>query len=1337
MSIFVTMNTESVKIKINRTVKRLFCFFALTFFALFVFFPAKSQTATEYYFNTLSLKDGLTQSTVHSILRDSKGFLWIGTAAGLNRFDGQNLVNFHTFAHSKGVLSDNQIRYIVEDAQQNLWISTNGGVLLYNRENNSFELQEFNDFVFDSNGYLLQPDGLVCGSVGALYKYMYAEREWIKLPIKNNTGTNFRFSEVSLWNENTLLLSTRYNGLFFYDLQTTELSPCDFYTKRGIRKTYIDSKNRLWVSPYGEGLDCISSSGALLKSYTTNTSALSNDVVLDLLERADGTIWIATDGGGINILNPETEIFSHLTHIPEDATSFPATSVLSLYEDSWGTMWMGSIRQGLIEAKPVSMTTFRQTTLRNSFGLSNETVLSLLEDEDGSVWIGTDGGGMNKLNPKTKRIEHFPASLNDKITSIVKHTQNELLISIFGEGIFFFNKKTGQKRRLVIVNEEENSKILKSGLPATLQTDNGERFRVLSSDIYLYDSQKNSFTNIIVEDNKTVLKRVSGDESCRYLYSTSGIFARENGEKWVRILPFSPNENVNTVALDAEGWLWLGTNLGLTRFHPQTQETEEPISTPSESAVTSLICDEKNQLWIGTRGALWRYSINEKRFDLFGESDGAVSNEYLARPVLAARNGDVYLGGVNGLLFIDKNIQSEKSVETQLGLLEVVTNDKDRKPLFSGGTLETSVPKIRLPWNRSSIIVRIIANEKDIFRKRTFRYYISNMSREPIETSDQTLTLQSIAPGDYTVSVSCNLPDGSWSQPEKLLQVSVSQPWWKSAWFFALIALIVMAGIALAAYLFVRKKENRLKWQLKEREQQVYEEKVRFLINISHELRTPLTLIYAPIKRMLKNIPEKDELKIGLTNIYKQAAHMRQIINMILDMRKLETGNEKLHIESHPLHEWIRETTDFFSEEMTHQRVTPDFKFDERIDNVAFDKAKCEIVLSNLLSNALKFGATDSILTISTHLDEQKQRVRISVSDQGKGLSDTDQKRIFSRFYQGKHQLGGSGIGLAFSNMLIEMHGGTMNAQNNAEGAGATFSFELPLNQQAQDVALKPKAYINELLSHETDSLKPDYDKISRFDTKTRSILAVEDNVELLAFLEQHFGDTFKTVYTATNGEEALEIIRKNPPDIIVSDVVMPLMDGFELCRRVKLDIEMSHIPVVLLTARSDSDNVHLGYKLGADAYVAKPFDIDFLQTVLENQLSIREQIRTRYQSQTSTPQPQEITFSKADEDFVQKLNALIHEHIAEPKLNVAFIAVEMGMSRASLYNKMKELLNIGVNDYINRLKLEKAAELLVSQPEMSIADIAASVGFSSQRYFATSFKQYKGVSPREFKGDC
>lgn len=1292
-----------------------------------------SAPSPSYYFNQISLKEGLTQTTVYATHRDSYGYLWIGTAAGLNRFDGQDIKTYVVSRVNNGVtLPGNHVFYITEDSLRNLWISTNGGLALYDREKDTFILQKIDDAHFISNAYLMVPDGMIASSSGSLFKYLYNTKQWIQLPLKSDLLLDFYFTGIVRSKKGELLLSSRHNGIYIYDLSSNNLLKADFFTeKNDINDIYVDNKNRLWVAVYGKGVICYSPEGEIIVEYNTRNSKLNHDVILTIAEN-NGNLWFGTDGGGINILNTETGSIEHIHHIPENTASFPANSIISIYKDKWNNIWVGSIRDGLLEIKEVRMNIYRQTSFGNPYGLSNETVISLLEDDDGNVWVGTDGGGINKLDTRTGLITHFHTSINDKITSIAPYSEDELLISVFTHGIYFFNKKTGAKKPLIIVDEVENNRIVNSNYAITIHTNNREQYYFLSLELHQYNRITQKFSERPFSIRQGKLNMISSlQDSHTYIYSPVALYEYTPSGNLKKLLETSDGETINALTVDKHGIFWIGSDSGLKRFDPDNAGPET-IDTPLKNGITALAYDNRDRLWIGTRGKIWYYDITKGLFGEFGESDGVVPNEYLARPTLISQSGDIYMGGVNGLLFINADIEPKKITTPQIHLTEVISNDRDRQRLFTVNT--GTAPDLRLAWNKSAVTLRVIVQEKDIFRKRMFRYYVSGLSPEPIETADQSLTLQSLPSGNYSVSVSCNLPDGGWTQPTDILRLNVLLPWWKSAWFITLIVLLILTGIALAVYMFIRRKENALKWRLKEREQEVYEEKVRFLINISHELRTPLTLIYAPLKRMLKRLPGKEELQNELTNVHKQATHMKQIIDMVLDMRKMETGHGKLHIQLHAVHDWIRETADFFTDEIAYRKMTLQYIFDERVHEVAFDKEKCAIVLSNLLSNALKFGAPDSSITVSTTLREPENRIRISVSDEGEGLQNVDTKQLFTRYYQGKHAHGGSGIGLAFSKVLVELHGGEIGAEDNRDGAGATFFFDLPLRLQTYGAPMQSKAYINELFSPETDLQTPDYQTLPHIDTTRYSLLAVEDNLELLAFLKQHFRDAFKTVYTATNGEEALEIIRRDLPDMVVSDVMMPHMDGFELCRRVKSDITVSHIPVVLLTARNDSDNMRLGYKLGADAYVAKPFDMDFLQTVLENQLNVREQIKARYKSQATVPLPQEITFSNADEQFVLKLNTLIEKHIANPDLNVAFISAEIGMSRASLYNKMKELLNVGVSDYVNRIRFEKSAALLIAYPNLSIAEIASMTGFSSQRYFSTSFKGWKGISPSEYR---
>ncbi len=1310
-------------------------FFIVWISIIFCCLPTDITSSPSYYFNQISLKEGLTQTTVHATLRDSYGFLWIGTAAGLNRFDGHEIKTYKSLQTvDDDPLLGSRIFYIAEDALNNLWVSTNGGLLLYDRSNDLFAIQKIGTTRFISNAYLLASDGIIACSSGSLLKYGYQTKEWTVLPLKSQLPLNFNFTGIIHLTTSELLLSSRHNGIYRYNMENNRLEKVDlYYGNYDINTIFADSKNRIWVAVYGKGLYCYSSDGKMIATYNSKNSGLNNDVVLTIEEKNE-KLWFGTDGGGINILDIHNGQFEKIHHVPEDAASFPANSIISLYKDKWNTVWAGTIRDGLLELKEVNTKVYQQAPFGNPYGLSNEAVISIFEDDDGSIWVGTDGGGINKLDARTGLITHFHTSIEDKVTSIAPYSNDELLISIFTRGVYFFNKKTGLKRPLIIVDKSRNDHIVNSNYAITIHTDDSEQYYLLSFELDTYKRSNQKFSEPSLSIGQGKLNMItSHDYDHTYIYSPTTLFEYTSSGNLVKLYETDKRETIHALTIDRNNTFWIGTEKGLKHFNPEIPKIET-VDTPIKTAITALVYDNKERLWIGTRGEVWCFDMANNLFSQFGESDGVIPNEYLARPTLVSQSGNIYMGGVNGLLVIDANIEP-KTVETpQILLTEVLSNDEERQRLFIMG--QDAEPKLRLAWNKSSIILSIIANEKDIFRKRLFRYYISGLSPEPIETENQHLALQALPSGHYTVAVSSSLPNGHWTEPIEVLWLNIMPPWWKSTWFRLLIILFLSASVALAVHQFIRKRENALKWELKEQEKKVFEEKVNFLINVSHELRTPLTLIYAPLKRMLKRLPEKEDLQDELSNITKQATHMKQIIDMVLDTHKMEAGHDELRIQWHTLHEWISQTANLFTDEARHRDITFHYFFDDRIKEVPFDMEKCTIVLSNLLSNALKFSKSNSSITIQTSLLEAQDRIRVTVTDEGEGLDNVDMKQLFTRFYRGKHNHSGSGIGLAFSKVLIDLHGGTIEAENNKNGKGASFFFELPLNQHGLGIPIQPEKHLKGFLIRETyQETSIDY-SIPQIDTSLYSLLVVEDNPEFLAFLKQHFRDKFKIVHSATNGKEALEIIHHDLPDIVVSDVMMPVMDGYDLCRRIKSDVEISHIPVILLTARAGINSVQFGYKLGADAYVTKPFEMEFLQTVMENQLKLREQIKARYRSEATIPLPQEMTFSNADERFILKLNTLIEKHMAEPNLNVAFISSEIGMSRTSLYNKMKELLNVGVNDYVNRVRFEKACLLLVDHPELSIADIATMVGFSSQRYFSTSFKAWKGISPSEYRSN-
>lgn len=637
--------------------------------------------------------------------------------------------------------------------------------------------------------------------------------------------------------------------------------------------------------------------------------------------------------------------------------------------------------------------------------------------------------------------------------------------------------------------------------------------------------------------------------------------------------------------------------------------------------------------------------------------------------------------------------------------------------------------RIDIPWNYTSLSIAINLNEKDIFRKALFRYSISGHNNKYIESYNHKLEVPSLNPGSYAVLVSCNTKSGIWSQPIKIATLHITPPWYKSNWFIFCVILLFFTLLSSIVYLIIRKKENKLKWEMKEHEQTVNEEKIRFLVNISHELRTPLTLIYAPLKRLIDRSNDKlkpEQIKEQLNGIYKQTRQMKNIINMVLDLNRIKTGEEPLQKLPHALNEWVRSVSEDFRNEYEEKKINLQYELDDTIEYIWFDEWKCQIVLSNLLMNALKFSDRKTVITISTQL--MSNLIRISVKDQGIGLQNVDFSKLFNRFYQGEHNKSGSGIGLSYAKILIEMHGGNIGAYNNTD-KGATFYYELPI--------LTNTSLPEEMMNDNNSENIPIPLDISTVDIScsSYSLLIVEDKQELRMFLKDSFKDVFNHIYTAEDGMAALDLIKTRQPDIIVSDVMMPHMNGYELCRHIKENVEISHIPIILLTAKCDQDSTSIGYKLGADFYLSKPFELDFLLTIIVNLLKSREVIKRKYKERTTILLPQDSTISNADEAFLVKLNNLIYTNLSNPDLDVKFLMENMAMSRASLYNKVKALTDMGVNDYINKLRIEKASSMLI-HTNLSISEISFEVGFTYQRYFSTIFKQIKRVTPSQFKDE-
>ena len=1291
----------------------------LSLLLLFILLHSISE-AKQYFFQQIPSQNGLSSMVRCMEVSQEKGYVWIGTRSGIGRFDG-----YEQRRYLRG-----NVTHILEDEEHTIWVITEKGVFRYNEKEDKFTLvrDKDNNPVIASS-LCLWEDGVIFGGRGRLYKYNY-EDHIINLFHTLKPNGKYHISNLYQWDSHTLLATNRWAKALFIDIATGNTRPVPFNSEQ-IISLLIDRKGNVWVAHYNQGVSCYGRNGKQLQTYHTQNSPLKTNVVLSL-EEHNGQIWMGTDGGGIHILNPQTGKISTLRYIPGDRYSLPANSILCLYNDKSNNMWAGSVRNGLINIKEVGMKTYQDVLPGQNYGLSEKTILSIYQDNDNQIWIGTDGGGINLFDPATGKFHHILSTWEEKVASITGMDKNHLLVSLFSQGLFVFHKETHRYQPLVIINDSINDILCHRGKTVNVYQNTPETILMLSETPYKYHIGKKQFIPItkgkgITDIVGTLLPINSTGEDC-YLHDLEHIYKINSSLNELELIFTCQTDTVfNSVSLDENGLLWIGSNYGLSYYNPVTKQyTLVPNTLINE--ISSLICDRQGRVWIGTEEKLFAYLIKEKKFILFGEPDGVVQNEYLEKPRLLSSSGDIYMGGVNGLLHINRHLPDEPALLPTLQLADILVGGERVYDRISNDH-QLSVNEKSKP-----IIIKIITRDKDIFRKPMYRYTITGLNGQNIYSYLPEINLSSLPTGSYHIKAACSTRNGDWTADYDILTLIVLPPWYKSGWFILSCTLFIFVSVILIFILLLRNKETKLKWAMKEHEQQVYEEKVRFLINISHELRTPLTLIHAPLKQLMDKLTADNENYPLIQSICKQSERMKNILNTVLNVRKMEVGQSTLHVQSIQLDEWAEQLISDFKPEASVRGITLVYQPEPEIQTLCFDKEKCTTILTNLLINALKYTPDESTISISTRLSEDK-RVRISISDQGPGLKDVDTNNLFVRFYQGNNSRPGTGIGLSYSKILVEQHGGNIGAYDNKNfgSPGATFWFELPLNTEPGNITLHPQEYLNTLLAptQETESIPKQQEENKTAPNHT--LLVVDDNKDLTDYLATALKDRFKTIWVAADGEEALRLCRKKRPHIVVSDIQMPRMNGYELCKQIKEDLEISHIPVILLTARNDEESQLYGYKNGADAYVTKPFEVSMLYAIICSQLHNRERMRTRYTDIGPLPPPEEGTFSSADEEFLNRLNQIITEHLDNEQLGIPFICDKIGISRASLYNKLKALTDMGANDYITQIRMERAIWLIL-HTELSVNDIADKTGFSTARYFSTVFKQHTGCSPTQYR---
>lgn len=856
-------------------------------------FDAQQQP---YSFHQISIEEGLSQSSAEAILSDSKGTLWVGTRNGLNKYVQQELETYFHEPDNPNSIPHNKIHHIEEDSTGTIWISTANGIATYNYQGNEFTLIS-RSIVYSS---LKTDGGVLFGGDNFILRYDYRlkniERIFLQPEETVKNPITYRIQRLVPWDKDKVLVGTRQNGIYIFDTKKRTFEPFITIPRTLLMSLYVSSDRHIFTSHYGMGLFCHDANGKELYSYQRANSSLNNDYILDITEH-DGKIWMATDGGGINILSLTDGSMETLQQMAGDPLSLPDNSILRFYKDRNGNLWAGSVREGIFIIKKNHIQTYKDAPLNSLYGLSDKTVTSLHEEADGEVWIGTDGGGINHYSPYTNRFTHYPTTLGDKITSITAYSDEEMLVSIYTRGLHLFNKKKESYRPFTIVNEKINNQERNYGYIPLAHRVNKDKIYIFGLYAWCYNLPDKSFHPIKFSDpdiSPSAFKLAFVNDSICLLTKNNRVFVGDlNTDSVSLCFEINKEEHINAVSLDNNQRIWTGTNLGFG-YYDLKEKKYHSIPTGLFSSVSSLTIDSNNRLWICGQNMLFTYDIANNKFNVWDISDGYSPNEILFSFQRQDNSGYIYLGGTEGLVKIQtENIHTQNTF-SKIELADLHFNGLSCKKKIKDKT-------ISIPWDYESLSAIVQINSQDIFQKKLIRYIIRNEKTErQYESYDNTFNLTTLVAGKYNIWASCNNKDGSFTEPVHLIDIVITPPWYKSTWF---LLLLILSFAALSIYTMVcisRKKEKAMKEKMAEYKQQMEEDKINFLINISQRDKEFMSKLNELIRKNLSTEDITidfltDNMAVSRASLYNKVKALTGLgVNDYINRMRIEKAVELL-----------------------------------------------------------------------------------------------------------------------------------------------------------------------------------------------------------------------------------------------------------------------------------------------------------------------------------------------------------------------------------------------------------------------------------------------------------
>lgn len=1339
-----------------------------------------SQCRSQGTFEHLTTNDGLSHSTVMDILQDHRGFIWLATADGLNRYDGERFSTYRRSSRDSNTLSNNYIKCLLEDDQRQLWIGTNaGGVNVLDKSGErAFRLTQcvdgsdissvtINDFAKDNAGFVWA----ATGSNGLLKINPVTREVWQITTANSGLATNL-VRQICFDQENNLWIGNQ-NGILQRLRPGQRKSTLFTLPARvpgapgGIMTISCDTKGRLWVGTQGKGLFRFNRNEGTFQSVFYRPGVVEGvNNARSLYEDADGRLWLGTDDGIVVAEDPAFRATRHLRHNPAESGSLSTHATVCLRGDRQGNIWVGTWEAGLnvLFKRPAPFQAFTYQP-GQSGSLLTKAVSAIAANPTGGVWVGSTQG-LSLLDPARSIYRHFlhepgnPHTLPGKdITQLHPLSEDVLLVTLWNKGTVLVDPKTGRLiRRLDPLGRSAIIVIAgDTGRSVRVYTEGGGSWTI---DRFSGRIEPGS---VLPRDLSLLTVALETADGTLWIGTPAdGLMEISEGGKKTRYhQPLRTpgalySEHITALFEDRARQLWVGTMSGLHRYDRLTREFTliDRENGLTNDAIMSIGQDKEGFLWVGTNDGLCRLNMTGRVLGTYRRADGLAGNDFTNKAITQSADGTLYWGGKHGVTAYRRS-ETEKLHPpvpvylTDLRLFNRVIQPGEADSPLKQALLDTKTLLLR--YEQSVFTFDFAAVLFRAHRNVRYAYKLDGFETDWNFVGPQhSATYTNQNPGSYRFRVKASLTDNFVNAPETVLDVIILPPWYRTGWAYTAYALIVVLLLAALRRLIQIRENYKTKLRVEHLETEKARELDRirtgFFTNISHEFRTPLTLIVTPLEQFMSD-PAVNSWRGQFQTMHRNASRLLRLINQLLDLSKLESGSLSPEISQQDVLGFVRQVAQSFQPQAVKQGIELSIDTETEGPPVWFDQDILEKTLYNLIANALKFTPIGGAITVRCRLIQPKggtageaELLVLEVEDTGIGISPEHALHIFERFYQveGKNQAkkAGSGIGLALTRELVEIHRGRIRVESQRE-AGTAFVVELPVY-----AAAFPPDWLSGRADGMTQIMKNPADEGDSSHTELVStkvalgrdsiplVLVVEDHDDLRQYLAQCLGKNYR-VHTATNGREALAFAQAQIPDLVVSDWMMPDMDGLELCGALKTDERTSHVPVLMLTSRSSNESKVEGLDAGADDYVTKPFNLEILLSRVRNLIQSRRLLREKY-SRVLTQEPGAVSTESVEEAFLRKALTLIENRLSDPELDVSLLERELGLSNTQLYRKLKALTGKGGNEFIRHVRLQRAAHLLKAG-DRQVAEVAYDVGFNDPNYFNRVFRKEFGMSPGEW----